>query len=208
MTQMYIVRHGDYIHSEEPPYDLGLSPDGILQAQKLRDRLERENFDIDVLISSSMKRAIQTAEILSSVLKLQIEIEPDLDEWHNQGENGLTQDELVSQLNALPADQHAFISPSPGLETWGEFGFRVCNALNRICQKHANKSIAIIAHGGTIEASFVYCYGVSPLAAKPFMMMLGPANTSITHWRYIHKVNVWRLEKHNDTCHLNETPNY
>lgn len=208
MTQMYIVRHGEYIHSEEPPYDLGLSFDGILQVQKLRDRLERENPDIDVLISSSMARAIQTAEILSSALKLQIEIEPDLDEWRNQGVNGLTQAELASQLNALPANQHAFISPGPGLETWGEFGFRVCNALNRICQKHSNKNMAIIAHGGTIEASFVYCYGVSPLAATPFMMMLSPANTSITHWRYIHKVNAWRLEKHNDTCHLNETPNH
>jgi len=80
MTQMYIVRHGEYIHSEEPPYDLGLSSEGILQAQKLRDRLAGENLDIAVLISSSMTRALQTAEILSSVLKLQVEIEPDMDE--------------------------------------------------------------------------------------------------------------------------------
>jgi len=80
MTQVYIVRHGEYIHSEEPPYDLGLSSEGILQAQKLRDRLAGENLDIDVLISSSMTRALQTAEILSSVLKLQVEIEPDMDE--------------------------------------------------------------------------------------------------------------------------------
>jgi len=77
---MYIVRHGEYIHSEEPPYDLGLSSEGILQAQKLRDRLAGENLDIAVLISSSMTRALQTAEILSSVLKLQVEIEPDMDE--------------------------------------------------------------------------------------------------------------------------------
>ena len=208
MTQLYIIRHGEYIHSDEPPYDLGLSSEGILQAQKLRDRLARENLDVDVLISSSMARAIQTAEILAPVLKLQFEIEPDLDEWRNQGVNGLTEAELASQFDSLPADQHAYISPGPGLETWGEFGFRVCNALNRICQKYSNMTMAIVAHGGTIEASFVYCYGISPLAAAPFMMRLTPANTSITHWRYIHKVNSWRLEKHNDICHLNETPNY
>ena len=208
MTQLYIIRHGEYIHSDEPPYDLGLSSEGILQAQKLRDRLARENLDVDVLISSSMARAIQTAEILAPVLKLQFEIEPDLDEWRNQGVNGLTEAELASQFDSLPADQHAYISPGPGLETWGEFGFRVCNALNRICQKYSNMTMAIVAHGGTIEASFVYCYGISPLAAAPFMMRLTPANTSITHWRYIHKVNSWRLEKHNDICHLKETPNH
>ena len=97
MTQLYIIRHGEYIHSDEPPYDLGLSSEGILQAQKLRDRLARENLDVDVLISSSMARAIQTAEILAPVLKLQFEIEPDLDEWRNQGVNGLTEAELASQ---------------------------------------------------------------------------------------------------------------
>jgi len=202
MTQLFIIRHGSYIRSNEPPYDLGLSPEGVLQAEKLKERLVKDKLSFDVLISSTLPRTKQTAEIISSVLNLNVEVESDLEEWRNQGENAITQDEIITQYLSLPADQRAFISPGIGLETWAEFGFRICNTLQKITARYSKKNIAIVAHGGTIEASFVYCYGASPLTAAPFMMMLDPANTSITHWRYIHQVNIWRLEKYNDTNHL------
>lgn len=202
MTQLCIIRHGSYTRSNEPPYDLGLSPEGILQSEKLKERLLKENLSFDALLSSALPRAKQTAEVLSSALNLEVEIESDLEEWRNQGKNALTQDEIITQYLSLPADQRAFIAPGTGLENWAEFAFRVCNTLQKITTRYSKKNIALVAHGGTIEASFVYCYGASPFAAAPFMMMLDPANTSITQWRYIHQVNLWRLEKYNDASHL------
>jgi len=202
MTQIYLVRHGDYILHDIPPYDLGLSPKGITQAGRLRDRLLKENLEIDVLISSPWTRAQQTAEIIAPAIGREIQIEPDIDEWRNQGENSLTSETLIQQYLSLPPDQRAFLSPGKDLETWGQFGSRICNTLNRIANQHEKKNIMIVAHGGVIEASFVYCYGISPFAAAPIMMMLDPKHTSITHWRKIHAVHLWRLERYNDTNHL------
>lgn len=202
MTQIYLIRHGDYIRQEQAPYDLGLSPKGIAQAQRLRDRLAKEEYTADVLISSPWPRAQETAEIIAPAIKQSIRVEADVEEWRNVGENALTVEEIIQQYLSLPPDQRAFISPGKGLETWAQFGFRICTTLNRLTQEYANKSIFIVTHGGVIEASFVYCYGISPFAAGPFMMMLDPRNTSITHWHKIHAVNQWRLEKYNDIYHL------
>ena len=203
MTQIYLIRHGAYTFREQSPYDYGLSPEGVTQAERLRDRLARENLAIDVLVSSPQPRALQTAEIIAPALNnLPIQIEPDFEEWRNLGEAALTQEEMVKQYLALPSDQRAFILPGPGLETWAQIGIRICTALNRLAQEYTYKNIVIVAHGGTIEASFAYCYGISPFAAAPFMMMLDPQKTSITHWRKIHAVNLWRLECYNDASHL------
>jgi 2,3-bisphosphoglycerate-dependent phosphoglycerate mutase len=202
MTQIYLVRHGDYIHQEKVPYDLGLSPEGITQAQRLHDRLAKDKLAADVLISSPWPRARETAEIIAPAINQAVKTNPDLEEWRNQGENSLTSEEIIRQYLSLPPDQRAFLSPGKDLETRGQFGFRICITLNKITQEYAGKNIVIVAHGGVIEASFVYCLGLSPLAAAPFMMVLDPKHTSITHWRKIQAINQWRLERYNDTQHL------
>ena len=202
MTQLYIIRHGAYTSQDTPPYDLGLSPEGVAQAEKLRNRLAKDNLELDVLISSPWPRAQQTAEIIAPALNLPIQTDPEVEEWRNTGEGALSPGEIIARYMATPPDRRAFISPGEGLETWGQFAVRVCAALQRITEQYKENKIAIVAHGGVIEASFAYCLGYSPFNAAPFMMMLSPDNTSLTHWRRLHQVNIWRLERYNDASHL------
>ncbi|HEX2905550.1 MAG TPA: histidine phosphatase family protein, partial [Phototrophicaceae bacterium] len=87
-------------------------------------------------------------------------------------------------------------------ESWSEFMFRACTALNRITQKYAGKTVVLVAHGGIIEASFLFFSGLNILAPTP--IFIDPAYTSITHWQKARGLTQdrWRLERYNDALHL------
>lgn len=71
MTNLYFVRHA---HSIYTPDELGrpLSERGFTDASMVRELLETEN--IDVVISSPYKRAIQTVELVAEHINKEVEI--------------------------------------------------------------------------------------------------------------------------------------
>ena len=79
MTHLYLIRHADYIYGEHDGRnrDLGLSPEGHAQAERLRERLARtREIRPDVFISSTERRA--QAERLGERLARTREIRPDV----------------------------------------------------------------------------------------------------------------------------------
>jgi probable phosphoglycerate mutase len=205
-TRLTLIRHAAYVPlDEEQPDDPRLSPVGIAQARRLATRLtQTRDLSADVLISSTLRRARETAEIIAPALSLPIIFDKELIEWQNVEGTGLTMQQWFAGLMALPPDQRPHYTPTPGGETWAKFAFRACLALNRITQQHANKSIALVCHGGIIEASFLFALGLSPLEPFPLMMNLGPDFTSITCWRRVTPRSIyrWRLESYNSSWHL------
>ena len=90
MSQIvWIVRHAnrlDFVYPEwfdtaERRYDPPLSPDGVIQAQQLAQRLKQEK--IAHIFSSPFLRTIQTAREIAIVLDLPIKLERGLGEWLN-----------------------------------------------------------------------------------------------------------------------------
>ena len=79
-THLYLVRHGEAVVNVEPIMggmrgDTGLTPRGVAQAESLRDRLAATGeIAADILISSTLPRARQTAEIIAGVLNMPVEI--------------------------------------------------------------------------------------------------------------------------------------
>jgi len=60
MTHLYLIRHADYVYAEHDgrKRDLGLSPEGIQQVERLRERLARtKEIRPDVFISSTERGA-------------------------------------------------------------------------------------------------------------------------------------------------------
>jgi probable phosphoglycerate mutase len=204
MTNLYLIRHGAYIFNDkELPYDRGLSAEGIGQADLLKERLAATSeIKVDILISSPAPRAIQTAQIIAPALGVAIEQDEEIEEWRNLNEQNLGQD-LGAELRATDYNQRTFYLPGPGCETYAQFIYRACTALNRIIEYHTGKSIIVVCHGGIVEASFHLFYGFSPFQPTPVTMLLDPAYTSITHWRKV-KVGTdqWMLCEYNDTAHL------
>jgi probable phosphoglycerate mutase len=186
---------------------MGLSPEGVAQAQRLRDRLATlRDFGADVLISSPIPRAQQTAEILAPALGVPILYDPDVQEWRNVEGHTLRLEGFVAAMQTLAPDQRAFYHPAQDGEYWARFMFRACVTLNRITQQYAGKRIMVICHGGIIEASFHLFLNLGFLQFPP--IAFDPLYTSITHWQRVTLMDAerWQLERFNDVSHLLQPP--
>lgn len=207
MTDLYLIRHGDYIGVEDGFLtDKGLSPLGVRQVERLRDRLvATREIPADVLISSTMPRALETAEMLAPALGLPVIHDPDVQEWHNDETEPITPEEFRAKLAATHAPDVPFVEIVPGAETRAEFMTRAGTALHRILREHEGKAIVVVCHGGIVEASFHYFFGLPTLRLPSAFVEV--AHTAITCWRTFDDPGLgtpWMLADYNDATHLRD----
>lgn len=207
MTDLYLIRHGHYIGVEEGFLtDKGLSPLGVRQAQRLRDRLRAtREIAADALIASTMPRAMQTAELLAPALGLPVIPDPEVQEWHNDETEPITPEDFHARLDATPDVEIPFMEVTPGAETWAQFMARAAAALQRITREFDGKTIVVVCHGGIVQAAFHYFFGLSTLRLPHAYVDAGHA--SITHWaRFALRPGQknWSLVSLNDTLHLRD----
>lgn len=210
MTHLYLIRHGEAISAVKRTIsNTRLSPFGIQQAERLRDRLAASGeIAADVLIASTMLRARHTAEIIAPALGLPIVFDEEVEEWRDGDADDMSFDAYQQNFKAVPFDQKPFFHLAPGAESWTQFMFRVCTALNRVIQEHAGKTIVIVCHGGVVDAAFFLFLGISTLQFP--RAFFNTHNTSITHWHtvsseeWIPLPQAWLLERYNDVMHLRD----
>lgn len=208
MTHLYLIRHGHYRDVEDGVSSDGeLTPRGVAQAERLCDRLAASGeIAADVLLASTLVRARQTAAILAPALHLPVVPDADLEEWRNE-DGTVGPEEFFALVRTTPEDQQAFMEIRPGMETRAAFLLRAVVALNRITQIYAGQRIAVVCHGGVVEASFVRYFGLSPFRFPD--VYLDVHYTSITHWQLSPFEGLplrWTLERFNDTAHLAGMP--
>jgi len=203
MTHLYLIRHGDYYSTDEEGHllDDGLNEMGVQQSERLRDRFLANNVEFDVLISSTMLRAQQTANIIAPALNLPITLDSGFEEWRNT-DGEITIHEFSEKLRNLEPEQRIFMRPVMTAETWTEFMHRACTALNRITQEYEGQKIVLVAHGGIVEAAFMLFCGFSIMQPPPIVVDV--KHTSITHWFLAQGQGAkrWMLVSFNDTGHL------
>lgn len=210
MTHLYLIRHGEAVVNVEPVVggmrgDTGLTPRGVAQAERLRDRLAAtREIPADVLISSTLPRARQTAEIVAPALALPLILDDEVQEMRVGEADSLTLQEMWDRFGVPNLHQNPFHPIAPGGENWGQFMLRVGTALNRIIRTHAGKTVVIVCHGGVIDGSFIYFFGLNTLTLPP--VEFHTHNTSITHWaQHTHNGQTrWRLMGYNDIAHLQD----
>lgn len=106
MTDIYLIRHSDFAvdipFSSIPPDGPPLSPLGIIQAERLRDRLAgTREIRADVLISSPLQRARQTAEIIAPALDLPITLVEDFQEFRIGDRSWVSAREIVEKYGLV-----------------------------------------------------------------------------------------------------------
>lgn len=209
MTHLYIIRHGQAISAAQRTVgNTRLSPLGILQAERLRDRLAATGeIAADVVIASTLLRARHTAEIIAPAFGLPIIFDSEIEEWRDPEEaEGQSEKKYGAAFRETPFDQKPFYKFTPNTESWSQFMLRACTALNRITQEYEGKTIVLVCHGGIVDASFLFFFGLSTLQFP--QAFFNTRNTSITHWRKAAYVDVfppsWVLQKYNDTMHLRD----
>jgi probable phosphoglycerate mutase len=210
MTELYLIRHGEGIYQVEKIVpgmqgDGGLSPLGVKQAERLRDRLAATGeIKADVLIASPLPRARQTAEIIAPALGLPILFDQEVEEMRPGEADGLTFAEADAKYGEYPDYRvEPFRVHAPGSENWPQFVVRASAALYRITHEYEGKTIVIVCHGGVVDGSLSYFFGLS--ANLPTRVALFCHNASITQWRkgiLPKHPDVWQLVNYNDALHL------
>lgn len=155
MTRVYLTRHGETEWNRQRRFqgskNSELTQKGILAAELLASRVEEIN--LDCIVASPLKRAYQTAEIVRGNKKIDI-IKHDGFKEINLGDfEGMRWDEIHAKhgdvINRITEDP--FNNRYPNGENLLEFYNRVEAALKEIIEKCRNKSVLIVAHGGTIK---------------------------------------------------------
>jgi probable phosphoglycerate mutase len=217
-THLYLIRHGESFSNadQHAPLagirgDLGLTPRGKLQAERLRDRLTATGeIKANVLIASTLPRARQTAETIAPALNLPIIWDDEVQEMRVGDFDGMPWSEIKERVPDFRRDPfHPF---APGGENWPQFVLRVGTALDRIAHEHTGKTTVIVCHGGVIDASLVVFFRLSSLRLPP--VEFHTHNTSITHWERRDEPAPggqmggewprWRLLAYNDDLHIRD----
>jgi probable phosphoglycerate mutase len=204
-TRLAIIRHGEAVSNAEDTLGghescLGLTEHGRRQVEALAARLERtrELEGAVALYTSILRRAIETAEILSPALgNLPIERTCSLCERHVGEADGMTWTEYEAKFGReVPGvDDHRVLSP--GGESWAGFLDRAESALYDVMERHPGQLVVVAGHGGLIGTSVVRFLGVPDNGAA----FRGYAdNSSITEWEWTGKR--WWFVRYNDAAHL------
>lgn len=203
-TELYLVRHGQTDSNVAGLFhgatDVPLNEFGIRQAALVARRIHQVEA-LDALHSSSMQRALRTAQAISALTGLLPRVHPQLAEMDFGEAEGLTLEQLREHYAAI---MQRFLDPSerdvgfPGGETRREFHERVRVSLDRIVTEHQGERLVVVAHGGVISSAVAQMLGEDPTDWRKYHV----ANCSVTHVELATSGPIAHLV--NDIVHLEE----
>jgi 2,3-bisphosphoglycerate-dependent phosphoglycerate mutase len=207
-TRFTLIRHGESRAHDDgvvggPRGCRGLNELGRAQAEALRDRIDRtREVSPDVVLTSVLPRAIETAEIVGAAFPMTTDPIADCAycELHPGECDGLTWDDYRERYGEI-ADPDVPMSPEG--ESLRSFDERVRTATNALLHTYRGQSIVVVTHGGFISAACCFMLGAPGLAdfdARPFRLQ--PENTSITEFVSNGDDATWTLLRYNDAAHL------
>jgi len=202
MMHLILVRHGHSKHGVENVIAgnvgcKGLTEQGIQQAELLAQRLRNEAVKCDVLLSTSVKRAYETATIISAQRQQAIHINDDLRELLPGAADGLSWEQYQGQYGAVDFETQPDKPFAPNGESWKQFVARVKTSLDTLYQTYKDRDVIAVTHSGFIVVSFL-CLFEAPFFNR--RAVIHPDYTSLTEWQV--SDNTWQLVRFNDTHHL------
>lgn len=154
MTTLLLARHGETDWNAERRWqghaDPSLNEVGRRQAGELAERLAGNG--IEVIVSSDLARAAETAAIVAARLQLDVRKERDLREIDVGSWSGLTLDEVAERFPTGFARWRGGEIGHDG-ESREQLSRRVVAALLRVGADHAGRSVLVVTHGGVIRAA-------------------------------------------------------
>lgn len=186
-TRLLLIRHGATAANELRPYILqggginhSLSPIGQQQARSMARFLESTT--IDAIYSSPLKRAVETAQSLTEGRSCPVQcidelVEVDVGDWE-----GMT---WQSILDRNPTEYEAFMSnpaanPYLGGESYQDVFNRSWPRILELLQRHANQTVAVVAHNVVNRVCLAEPLGIELSRAK----QIHQSNTGINVLEY------------------------
>lgn len=156
MSSLYLIRHGSTEWNKAKRYmgmtDIELCYEGMLQANCLSNFF-KNNGKIDYIVSSPLKRALETSIVIANSKKLPIEINDNLTEANFGNWEGLTFKEIKETYpeEASKWYQNPSITRIPGAENFDMFKERVRKTFHELEEKAKERDIIAVTHGGPIR---------------------------------------------------------
>lgn len=147
---LYVIRHGESESNLQGKYgghyNTPLTPKGLNQAEQLIENLFGINFEI--IISSSLIRARQTAEIIKEAYNLPLVLSDDFRERNLGVYEGLTKEEIIDKYPDLwhrHCTRKFDDAPTNG-ETYQQFIERITKSLIKLHENYHDKCVLLVTH--------------------------------------------------------------
>ncbi len=199
-TYLLAIRHGETEWNSEGRFqghlNSALNPEGLTQAGALGARLARNSFDL--LISSDLGRALQTASAIAMRTGHEIMVEPRLRERNMGIFQGLTPAEVQSRY---PDEYIRFKSNDPeyaipGGESMRQLFERCVACFADLAERHAGMTLAAVTHGGVLAMLYRHATAMPLAAPRDFPLH----NTGVNRFR--RRMDAWELQHWGDIAHL------
>ena len=150
MGKLFIVRHGEINFNVEKRYagsmDTELNHKGLEQTTEVASEVEKLN--IDLIITSPLKRCEHMAKIIKEKIQVPIIIMDGFRERAVGVYEGLTREEAKNKYPQLWAKNitRIYDDAPPGGETIREVEKRVTSSIKKIKSEYPDKNILIVTH--------------------------------------------------------------
>ena len=195
MRQLTLVRHGvtdwNVLGKFQGHSDIPLSPDGVEQAEALAAHLRGVAARVDVVYSSPLKRALETARIVFP--EHDIVLDERLRELNFGEFESYTQAENETHYAWSEWFAHPFERPTPGGESYADLMTRAAEWLTALPKDATSFAFT---HSGTIRMLVSHVLGFKPTWRK--RIYLSPTSRS----RILFRKDEAVIERVNDTRHL------
>lgn len=158
-VRLILVRHGETDWNKEERLqgrrDIPLNKNGIRQLRKtaaeLKKELGKSGEKPDIIISSYLARAWQSAAIIAYTFKVLMTINKNLAEKNVGSLEGKTLKEAKrAGLKKVGKEQQYNISDFGG-ETFEEVGRRIVDFLNYVIEEFEGKTVIVVTHAGILS---------------------------------------------------------
>ena len=210
-TFIYFIRHGESVDNISGVFqgaESELTEMGHRQARSVAERMKHA--PIRAILTSTMRRAVQTAEYIREATGVSLEL-------HDMFREYLPPSSLIGTPHKTPegraylAALHAhYDDPSfryADEDTYFDLHARANNALSYLTQR-TERHLAVVTHAGfmrVIIAAMLTEGMPDPVATHRMARFFAPVNTGVTICRYRpeeEERNKWRLLCWNDHTHL------
>lgn len=178
MTTYFCMRHGLTEWNRDSRIqgntDIELCDEGRDMARKWAQTLSEHEFDC--ILTSSLGRAKETAEIINETLGLPMHEDPRLGEQDWGEWTGLTKAELKKIFKLVKKqEKRGFQFQPPGGESRDEVLMRACDALIDFSTENPGKSVLVVTHNGVIKCLTYILSGLDfvpgdPMPIEPYRL--------------------------------------
>lgn len=199
-----LLRHGESVGNVEGYHqgqsDFPLTERGRAQARALVRRWQKEKRSFDVILSSPLSRARETAEMIATALGAPIQLEP---LWAER-DNGIL---AGKRPDEFPQTRPGFFYPYRHVGETGESQWELYLRAGRALQgllNHPPGEYLVVSHGGILNMVFYAILGITPHAN-----FQGPrfrfGNTAFASLAYQPNEHKWYVLGVNDRWHWKPT---